>query len=165
MIIVKRDPGAISGCERYDVDCSASWRENLFSIFPDGLNPERWALTLNGEIIDPEQFDDTSIPSFADVLTMVNRPRGVDPITIAYMVVIAVAAALVSRVSREGSTDSKNTSAPTNTRSILSALLENPAKEGGRNDWLATVCGHYAKQCRRTPDLYHTQVGVKNNYY
>ena len=97
MIIVKRDPGAISGCERYDVDCSASWRENLFSIFPDGLDPERWTLTLNGEIIVPEQFDDTAIPSFADVLTLVNRPRGVDPITIAYMVVIAVAAALVSR--------------------------------------------------------------------
>ena len=72
-------------------------------------------------------------------------------------------AALVSRVSREGSTDSENTSAPTNTRSILSALLENPAKEGGRNDWLATVCGHYAKQYRRTPDLYHTQVGLANN--
>ena len=40
------------------------------------------------------------------------------------------------------------------TVSMLSSLLEHPPKEGGRNDWLTKVCGHYAKTYRRQNDLY-----------
>lgn len=43
-------------------------------------------------------------------------------------------------------------------RSLLSSLLANPPTEGGRNEWLAKVCGHYAKAYRTTPDLYWTHV-------
>ena len=32
-----------------------------------------------------------------------------------------------------------------NTSSMLSSLLNRPAKSGGRNDWMAKVAGHYAK--------------------
>lgn len=69
---------------------------------------------------------------------------------------------LVSRMARDGSGDTGGGAGTGNTRSILSALLENPASEGGRNDWLATVCGHYAKQHRRMQDLYWTQVKLAN---
>lgn len=46
--------------------------------------------------------------------------------------------------------------------SQLSNLLENPPAEGGRNDWLAKVAGHYAKQYRDKEDLYQTQMRVAN---
>ena len=40
------------------------------------------------------------------------------------------------------------------TRSMLSSLLAKPPAEGGRNDWLTKVAGHYAKTYRRQPDLF-----------
>lgn len=43
-------------------------------------------------------------------------------------------------------------------RSMLSSLLANPPREGGRNEWLTKVAGHYAKAYRTTPDLYWTHV-------
>lgn len=43
-------------------------------------------------------------------------------------------------------------------RSMLSSLLSNPPAEGGRNEWLTRVCGHYAKAYRTMPDLYWTHV-------
>lgn len=43
-------------------------------------------------------------------------------------------------------------------RSMLSQLLNNPPSEGGRNDWLARVAGHYAKQYRGMPDAYETHI-------
>ena len=45
-------------------------------------------------------------------------------------------------------------------RSMLSSLLANPPAEGGRNEWLTKVCGHYAKAHRTTPDLYWTHVRI-----
>lgn len=47
-------------------------------------------------------------------------------------------------------------------RSMLSSLLRNPPAEGGRNEWLAKICGHYAKKFRSQPDLYWTQVWAAN---
>jgi len=44
------------------------------------------------------------------------------------------------------------------TRSMLVKLLANPPAEGGRNDWLTMVAGHYAKQCAGKRDLYEFQV-------
>ena len=38
--------------------------------------------------------------------------------------------------------------------SMLSHLLAHPPAEGGRNDWLAKVAGHYAKTYRQQHDLY-----------
>lgn len=43
-------------------------------------------------------------------------------------------------------------------RSLLAHLLANPPVEGGRNDWLARVAGHYAKAHSRMRDLYETEV-------
>lgn len=47
-------------------------------------------------------------------------------------------------------------------RSLLSHLLNNPPPEGGRNEWLTKVAGHYAKLYRRQRDLYDTQVMIAN---
>lgn len=41
-----------------------------------------------------------------------------------------------------------------NVVSTLAGLLENPPLEGGRNEWLIRVCGHYAKMTR-FPDAYN----------
>lgn len=44
------------------------------------------------------------------------------------------------------------------TRSLLTKLLTSVPDEGGRNDWLARVAGHYAKQFRTIPELYDYHV-------
>lgn len=49
------------------------------------------------------------------------------------------------------------------TRTMLAQLLANPASEGGRNDWLARVCGHYAKQYRNMHDAYWEHVKIANS--
>ena len=47
-------------------------------------------------------------------------------------------------------------------RSMLSRLLQKPPPEGGRNDWLTQVAGHYAKTYRRQHDLYLLHVEQAN---
>jgi hypothetical protein len=47
-------------------------------------------------------------------------------------------------------------------RSLLSQLLKKPPPEGGRNDWLTKVAGHYAKVWRRQHDLYLVHVEQAN---
>lgn len=93
MIIVKRDPSAISGSERYEVDCSISWRENLFRIFPDGLDPDRCHVILNCEKINPVEWNDLSKPCVNDTLSIINKPQGFDPLTWALIAIAAAAAA------------------------------------------------------------------------
>jgi hypothetical protein len=43
----------------------------------------------------------------------------------------------------------------------LAGLLADPPTEGGRNDWLSRVCGHYAKIHRSKEDLYWVEVREK----
>lgn len=52
--------------------------------------------------------------------------------------------------------------AQANTVSMLSALLNRPPGEGGRNDWLTRVAGHYAKTYRKQQDLYLLHVKQAN---
>lgn len=47
-------------------------------------------------------------------------------------------------------------------RDLLSSLLSNPPSEGGRNQWLTDVCGHYAKTYRRARDLYDVHAAQAN---
>lgn len=53
--------------------------------------------------------------------------------------------------------------AATTTRSMLSRLLTNPPQEGGRNDWLARVAGHYAKEYRDRRDAYEVHCQMANS--
>lgn len=47
-------------------------------------------------------------------------------------------------------------------RSLLNDLLADPPGEGERNDWLARVAGHYAKQYRTQQDLFETHMAAAN---
>lgn len=114
MIIVCNDPCNISGSRRYIQDTDRTWQENLFEIFPDGLDPRDWRVVLNGIEIAPEGFDMSAHPDAADVLVLANKPRGVDPFTIGIMVVVALAAAaavyLLTPSYNLGQTSSKTSS-------------------------------------------------------
>lgn len=46
--------------------------------------------------------------------------------------------------------------------SLLVSLLSHPPTEGGRNDWLARVAGHYAKQYRNQWDLFELHCNEAN---
>lgn len=93
MIIVCKDPGNISGSQRYIQNCDHTWQDNLFEIFPDGLDPRDWRVTLNGAEIAPEDIDMSASPAAGDVLVLANKPRGVDPFTIGIIAAVALAAA------------------------------------------------------------------------
>ena len=114
MIIVCKDPGNISGSQRYIQNCDHSWQDNLFEVFPDGLDPRDWRVTLNGVEIAPEDFDMAATPAADDVLVLANKPLGVDPFTIGIMVVVALAAAaavyLLTPTPNLGQTSSKTSS-------------------------------------------------------
>ena len=114
MIIVCKDPGNISGSQRYIQDAGRTWQQNLFDIFPDGLDPRDWRVVLNGVQVEPESLDMQARPAPDDVLVLVNKPLGVDPFTIAIMVVVAVAAALavsmLASTPNLGQTSSKTSS-------------------------------------------------------
>ena len=113
MIIVCRDPGNISGSQRYIQNCDHSWQDNLFEIFPDGLDPRDWRVTLNGAEVTPEDFDMAATPDAGDVLVLANKPRGMDPFTIGIIALAALAAAAVYLLTPSynlGSTTSSKTS-------------------------------------------------------
>jgi hypothetical protein len=55
------------------------------------------------------------------------------------------------------------TLAPTGDKSSLSSLLSDPPAEGGRNDWLTKIAGHYARKHRDNFDLYHSACLVAND--
>lgn len=48
-------------------------------------------------------------------------------------------------------------------RGMLPRLLNNPPPEGGRNDWLARVAGHYAKQFKGQREAYEWHTSQANN--
>lgn len=52
---------------------------------------------------------------------------------------------------------------PTTDKSSLSALLADPPAEGGRNDWLTKVAGHYAKKYRDDRDSYTVGLNIAND--
>lgn len=70
--------------------------------------------------------------------------------------------ALVSRFARDGSVDTDGDASTGGSRSMLSALLDRPVSEGGRNDWLTAVSGHFAKMHRDKKDLFESQVRMAN---
>lgn len=57
-----------------------------------------------------------------------------------------------------GSTATPTTAGSVSGRSTLTALLSTPPGEGERNNWLAQVAGHYAKQFARQRDTYEWHV-------
>ena len=111
MIIVCKDPGNISGSQRYIQNCDHSWQENLFEIFPDGLDPRDWRVTLHGSEVDPEYFDMSASPADEDVLVLSNQPHMLSAIYIGLIALAAAAAVYLLTPSYNlGSTTSSKTS-------------------------------------------------------
>lgn len=63
------------------------------------------------------------------------------------------------RKPKEGKGEGSGGQGKATVRSMLSELLRKPpVGEGGRNDWLTKIAGHYARQYRNQRDLYDTHI-------
>lgn len=92
MILVCHDP-AMASFERHKIDLAKTWGDNLFALFPSGLDARDWELMLNDKVIEPEIFNLDVFPLPCDRLIMRNRPLGVETLVIALVAVAAAVAA------------------------------------------------------------------------
>lgn len=90
MILVCHDP-AMASFERHKIDHSKTWGDNLFALFPSGLDARDWELMLNDKVIEPERLNLDTFPLPCDRLIMRNRPLGLE---VAVIGLIAVAASV-----------------------------------------------------------------------
>lgn len=90
MILVCHDP-AMASFERHKIDHAKTWGDNLFALFPSGLDARDWELMLNDKVIQPESFNLDAFPLPCDRLIMRNRPLGLE---VAVIGLIAVAASV-----------------------------------------------------------------------
>lgn len=88
MILVCHDP-AMASFERHKIDHSKTWGDNLFSLFPSGLDARDWELMLNDKVIDHERMNLDTFPLPCDRLIMRNRPLGVETLVIGLIAVAA----------------------------------------------------------------------------
>ena len=95
MILVCHDP-AMASFERHKIDHAKTWGDNLFALFPSGLDARDWELMLNDKVIEPEHLNLDAFPLPCDRLIMRNRPLGIDPLTIALVAVAAAASVALS---------------------------------------------------------------------
>ena len=93
MILVCHDP-AMASFERHKIDLAKTWGDNLFDLFPSGLDARDWELMLNDKAIQPEALSLDAFPIPCDRLIMRNRPLGLDPVSWLYIAAAAVAASL-----------------------------------------------------------------------
>ena len=57
----------------------------------------------------------------------------------------------------------QNNAVASTDRSSLASLLSDPPAEGGRNDWLTKIAGHYAKKYRGDKDSYQVGLNIAND--
>lgn len=88
MILVCHDP-AMAAFERHKIDNAKTWGDNLFSLFPSGLDARDWELMLNDKVIEPERLNLDAFPLPCDRLIMRNRPLGVETLVIGLIAVAA----------------------------------------------------------------------------
>lgn len=89
MLNILNDPSGITGRRRVPWDFSKTLQENIEQHISGGADAE---LRINGRIVDPLADRRLDMPpSVDDVVAVVLRPRGFDPITWAYIAAAAVA--------------------------------------------------------------------------
>jgi len=88
MILVCHDP-AMASFERHKIDQAKTWGDNLFELFPSGLDARDWELMLNDKVIKPEALNIDAFPLPCDRLIMRNRPLA----SIAVIAIVAIVAA------------------------------------------------------------------------
>lgn len=94
VLVAHRDP--ITGVKDvWELDLSLSLQENIASRYPDGLDHEMVTLSINGEIKNPLECRELlrKATSF-DRVDLVFRQQGFDPISIAIIAAVAIAASL-----------------------------------------------------------------------
>lgn len=95
MILVCHDP-AMASFERHKINHAKTWGDNLFALFPSGLDARDWELMLNDKVIATDALNLDELPLPCDRLIMRNRPLGLDPFTIALVAVAAAASVALS---------------------------------------------------------------------
>ncbi|MGL5155406.1 MAG: host specificity factor TipJ family phage tail protein, partial [Aeromonas veronii] len=93
MILVCHDP-AMASFERHKIDHAKTWGDNLFALFPSGLDARDWELMLNDKVIETERLNLDAFPLPCDRLVMRNRPLGLETGTIIALVAAAVSVAV-----------------------------------------------------------------------
>lgn len=88
MILVCHDP-SMASFGRYKIDLTKTWGDNLFALFPSGLDARDWELTLNDKAIEPDNFNLDAFPLPCDRLIMRNRPLGIETLVVALVAVAA----------------------------------------------------------------------------
>ena len=91
MILVCHDP-AMASFERHKIDLTKTWGDNLFALFPSGLDARDWELMLNDKVIEPERLILDAFPLPCDRLIMRNRPLA----SVLVIGLIAIAASVAS---------------------------------------------------------------------
>ena len=61
MILVCHDP-AMASFERHKIDLSKTWGDNLFALFPSGLDARDWELMLNDKVIATDALNLDAFP-------------------------------------------------------------------------------------------------------
>lgn len=93
MILVCHDP-AMASFERHKIDHSKTWGDNLFALFPSGLDARDWELMLNDKVIEPESLNLDAFPLPCDRLIMRNRPLA--ELTVGTIIALVAAAVSVA---------------------------------------------------------------------
>ena len=88
MILVCHDP-AMASFERHKIDHAKTWGDNLFALFPSGLDARDWDLMLNDKVIEPDCLSLDAFPLPCDRLIMRNRPLGLETLVIGLIAVAA----------------------------------------------------------------------------
>lgn len=95
MIIVNKDPSGVMGREFYDLLLGYSIQENIASIFPNGLDANTTTLIINGDKVDPLEFDLSRQVTQFDTIQIILRQQGVGVIAAIVAVVAALAVTLL----------------------------------------------------------------------
>ena len=98
MILVCHDP-AMASFERHKIDHAKTWGDNLFALFPSGLDARDWELMLNDTVIATDALNLDAFPLPCDRLIMRNRPLGVE--TLVYALVAVAAALAVTMLTKQ----------------------------------------------------------------
>ena len=98
MILVCHDP-AMASFERHKIDLSKTWGDNLFALFPSGLDARDWELMLNDKVIAKDALNLDAFPLPCDRLIMRNRPLGVE--TLVYALVAVAASLAVTMLTKQ----------------------------------------------------------------
>lgn len=92
MLIYHKDPKGLLGSEQYKINTNLSIQENIEYYFPDGINTDNHDIILNGEIINPLNYDLSRKSTIFDIIQVIKRQQATGVISL----VIAVIAAVVS---------------------------------------------------------------------